>query len=751
LGVHAPIGWQDNCQVERQRDTNPRPQATTDLAQQATVTPRLRQYFPETLLWQPSVETDPNGRARISWKFADNLTTWKISLIASTLDGRLATVDKEVKSFQPFFVEHDPPKVLTLGDRISLPVVIRNYTEKPERVKVEMPAADWFQSSSMAIQEASLSPGGNTKLIFPFEAIATTSLGKQRVIASGPNVADAIERSVTVHPDGAELTHTDGRIVSGNARWQFDIPEEAISSSVHTDLKIYPDLLSQVTESLEGMLERPWGCGEQTISSTYPSVLLLKFEQQSKRSLGPLHDRAVRYVGLGYTRLLSYLDDSGGFTYWGRGEPDLALTAYAVRFLHDASEFAPVDPNILDRARQWLFRQQKSDGSWMERHWYASSPVEDAILTSYIGHILAETQPSDPKEKNADVEKSAIRRALDTVAVATNNFTDPYLFASYGLAEISAGQPKRADGVLEKLRTAAQSERGGSHWELQTNTPFYGWGHAGSVETTALAAQFLDRANHSEDRALVNRGLEFLIEQKDRYGAWYSTQTTVNVIDALLLLASRETAGTALPLRIAVNGSPQALRTSQALFLGPQLLDLSSLTHKGTNTIEISGGNGTLSSAQTVTEYYVPWTSPLAVPKSGPLKLNVSCDRTRLEVGAKVTCSVLTERIGSAGHGMMIAEIGIPPGVDVDREGLQKQMSGNGWDLSSFDVLPDRIVAYVWPRAGGTKFSLSFTPRMAVEAQAAPHTLFDYYNPDASVTVAPDRFTVLEPALAAAR
>ena len=114
-------------------------QATTDLAQQATVTPRLRQYFPETLLWQPSIETDRSGRAHINWKFADNLTTWKLSLIASTLDGRLATIDKEVKSFQPFFVEHDPPKVLTLGDHISLPVVIRNYTEKSERVKVDMP------------------------------------------------------------------------------------------------------------------------------------------------------------------------------------------------------------------------------------------------------------------------------------------------------------------------------------------------------------------------------------------------------------------------------------------------------------------------------------------------------------------------------------------------------------------------------------------------------------------------------------
>jgi A-macroglobulin complement component/A-macroglobulin receptor len=445
------------------------------------------------------------------------------------------------------------------------------------------------------------------------------------------------------------------------------------------------------------------------------------------------------------------VNDTGAFTYWGRGEPDLALTAYAVRFLHDASEFAPVDPDILDHARQWLFRQQKADGGWASRHWYAGSPVEDAILTAYIAHILAATRLPDPKAKNAAIEEAAIRRALDNVAIATNNFTDPYLFASYGLAEIAAGQPKRTEGVLAKLRAAAETDRGGSFWELQANTPFYGWGHAGRVETTALAVQFLDRSGHSEDSALANRGLEFLIEQKDRYGAWYSTQTTVNVLDALLLLASREAPGAQSPLRIAVNGSVQALPASMGQTLGPQVLDISSLSRGGKNTIEISGGSGTLTSAQTVTDYYVHWSSAMAAPKPGPLKLNVACDRTRIELGAKVTCSIGAERIGSAGHGMMIAEIGIPPGVDVDREGLQKQMSENGWDLSSFDVLPDRVVAYLWPRAGGTRFSLSFTPRMAVDAQSAPHTLFDYYNPDASVTVAPVRFIVAEPSSAPTR
>src|SRR5262249_3420450 len=194
-----------------------------------------------------------------------------------------------------------------------------------------------------------------------------------------------------------------------------------------------------------------------------------------------------------------------------------------------------------------------------------------------------------------------------------------YLFASFGLAALAAGQPARAEEVLGKLRTAAEKERGGSFWELHANTPFYGWGHAGRVETTALAVQLLHRAAQPGDTALIDRGLEFLIEQKDKYGAWYSTQTTVNVIDALLLLASREKAGPPPTLQVTVNGSPQAFPVSAAL--GPQAIDISSLAHAGKNTVEISGGSGKLATAQTVADYYVPWNSPLAAAPPGPLKL----------------------------------------------------------------------------------------------------------------------------------
>ncbi|MGD0760577.1 MAG: carboxypeptidase regulatory-like domain-containing protein [Candidatus Sulfotelmatobacter sp.] len=52
-----------------------------------TFTPRLRDYFPETLLWSPSVITDAKGRAQLKFKLADNITTWKMTVLASNKTG----------------------------------------------------------------------------------------------------------------------------------------------------------------------------------------------------------------------------------------------------------------------------------------------------------------------------------------------------------------------------------------------------------------------------------------------------------------------------------------------------------------------------------------------------------------------------------------------------------------------------------------------------------------------------------------
>ena len=97
------------------------------------------------------------------------------------------------------------------------------------------------------------------------------------------------------------------------------------------------------------------------------------------------------------------------------------------------------------------------------------------------------------------------------------------------------------------------------------------------------------------------------------------------------------------------------------------------------------------------------------------------------------------ERVGFAGYGMMIAEIGLPPGVEVDRESLEEAKQ-NGVD--GYEVQPDRVVFYLWPSAGGSKFQFVFRPRFGINAMSAPSVLCDYYNPEANAAVLPIRFNV---------
>jgi uncharacterized protein YfaS (alpha-2-macroglobulin family) len=78
-----------------------------------------------------------------------------------------------------------------------------------------------------------------------------------------------------------------------------------VPGSAHAELKIYPNLAAHVWESVEGIMQRPYGCAEQTISSSYPSLLVLQFMKESDKT-SPLAARARRYVEAGYQKLLGY-------------------------------------------------------------------------------------------------------------------------------------------------------------------------------------------------------------------------------------------------------------------------------------------------------------------------------------------------------------------------------------------------------------------------------------------------------------
>ncbi len=713
------------------------------------LTPRLREHFPETLLWQPEIVTDSEGRAQLRFKLADNITTWKMAVVASTVDGQIGVAEREIRAFQPFFIEHDPPRYLTEGDQIELPIVLRNYLDRAQPITLEINPENWFALQAPARKETEIAAGDARRETFSIRAIASVRDGKQRVTARGAEAGDAVEKPITVRPDGQEITETASKLFTDSAALEIDLPASVIKNSSQAELKIYPNLMTHVVESIEAIMERPYGCAEQAISSTYPSLLLLRYYKRGGEDFPPLAQKAQRYVQAGYEQLLGYRAEGGGFTYWGRGEADLALTAHALRFLTDASEFVAVDEGVIEAARQWIIKQQQKDGSWPAPTWSGSNGSrQTAMLTSYIARALAASTLASAEP---------LKRALDYLARPVAEADEPYLIASYAMAAADAGERERAERARARLRALARDDAGSNYWALETNTPFYGWGLAGRIETTALAVQALAKdckAQKSDCAQLIDRGLLFLLRQKDRYGVWYSTQATINVLDALVTLLQREgqtfRPGEQDSAEIFVNG-----RAAQSVALptadrpsGPVRLSITGLLSNGKNRIEIRRRDGASpATAQAVATYYLPWTEGRArdrAGRKGALRLGVMFDKTTARVGDEITCKVEAERVGFIGYGMMLAEIGLPPGAEVDRASLERAVKQTDWEINRYDLLPDRVIVYLWPRAGGTRFEFKFRTRFGLTAQSAPSLLYDYYNPEARAVIAPAKFIISE-------
>jgi uncharacterized protein YfaS (alpha-2-macroglobulin family) len=733
----------------------------TASAEKPLFTPRLRKYFPETLVWKPEVITDDHGRAHLDFPMADNITAWSMSVIASSEAGQVGVAQKELRTFQPFFIEDNPPNVLTEGDRISLPVVLRNYSDKQQTLLAELKSEAWFSMLSPPQQNVTVAAGGDADAVFTFQAIARANPGKHRVTARNSETGDAVERDVQVHPDGQEVSFTAGRLLAGdNQTLEIQVPSTAIPGSIDAELRIYPNLIAHVLDAMNGIAKRPAGCAEQITSIGYVSLQALQLlkkasvDAATKDSRAQIYEGALKSVQDAYASLSSLQQANGGFSYWDSHAADVALTAYVLRFLKGASEFVEVDPRVMSKSRSYVISQQTTSGAWTRYDWSTMDQKDDPTMTAYVARALATSSKSlDAKER--ETVAASVGRALSYLDERISEWGDPYLVGNYAIAAIEVNRQEHVANARELLARLAHHEGSTTYWNLEANTtPFYGWGTAGRLETTALAVEALAKLEVlGDDSALaeqVNRGLQYLLTHTDRYACWYSTQATQNVIEAMIAAmpnGKNETGDDTAS--VLVNGAKLAdIKLPQATeVVGPRVIDFGMELKTGTNKITIrrAGDNSALQT-NLITSYYIPWPQSEATRtenfNSGDtrtLKLKVDFDRREAKVGQAIACRVEAERVGFAGYGMMIAEIGLPPGVEVDRESLEAAKQ-NGVD--GYEVQPDRVVFYLSPRAGGSKFQFVFRPRFGINGKSAPSVLYDYYNPEANAAVVPIRFNV---------
>jgi uncharacterized protein YfaS (alpha-2-macroglobulin family) len=243
---------------------------------------RVREYFPETLLFQPSLITDNRGVATLEVPMADSITTWRLTATASSRAGALGSVTSPMRAFQDFFVDINFPIQLTQGDEVAVPVSVYNYLPTPQKVTLTADREGWFDLLDQPSQTVTLQPNEVKGVRY---RIRVTGLGFQKltVRAKGTNRADAVRREVEIIPNGKRAEQALNGRLTGNVHQTVRIPETAVTGAANIIVKVYPGLFSTVVEGMDNVFRMPFGCFEQTSSVTYPNVLVLDYIKRTKR------------------------------------------------------------------------------------------------------------------------------------------------------------------------------------------------------------------------------------------------------------------------------------------------------------------------------------------------------------------------------------------------------------------------------------------------------------------------------------
>lgn len=703
----------------------------------------VRSYFPEALYINPEIITDHDGNATISIPLADNITTWRMAMLASTQHGALGTATSSLKVFQDFFADLDLPVKLTQGDQVSIPVAIYNYSGAKGDVQVRLKPGDWFSLvDDVPEKSVHLDAGHVGGSQFTLEA---RRIGKFKLILSAQMTgeakrADVVVREIEVVPNGREQNMVFNGQLESTVNHNLEFPPSSIPGASKIFVRLYPGPLSQIMEGMDSLLRMPGGCFEQTSSSTYPNVLALDYMKRTKKLTPEVHAKAEGYIANGYQRLLTFEVPGGGFSWFGQAPANKILTAYGLMEFYDMSRVHDVDLRLIERTQQWLAAQQLADGSWKPDLSFINEGATDRYnsdalrITAYIAWSLGSTGYQGP----------AIEKASHFIQEHLSAKMDAYTLAVVGNFAVEYGKDRELTRQAMQLLLEARVEKDEQAWWSAEETSVYATGASATVETTGLAVQALLKWGQAP--GIARKALSYIIAKKDATGAWGSTQATIMALRALLLGAEKGTADVRGTVEIVMNG-----KAASKLTLTPDNNDLlhqfvfTDIDGKGANTVELRfEGKGTLG-YQAVGQYFIPWDEK---PEEEPLSLSVSYDRTKLAQDDIVAATATVRNNLTKTAKMVMVDLGVPPGFELLSEDLQdyqeRSVGLKSGRLEKFNLTATQAILYFDSFAPGDSLKLRFRLRAKypIRARTFQSRVYEYYDPEVNSVARPVQLEV---------
>ncbi|HTU27223.1 MAG TPA: hypothetical protein VMF30_17580, partial [Pirellulales bacterium] len=300
-----------------------------------------------------------------------------------------------------------------------------------------------------------------------------------------------------------------------------------------------------------------------------------------------------------------------------------------------------------------------------------------------------------------------------------------------------------ASRYFDRLNSLKQISPDGklAWWEMapDSSTAFYGRGHGGSVETTALAALAMIETHRYPETSRA--ALAWLVAQKGPHGLWPSTQATVLALKALITGTGAALGTGPRQVDIAVDGHPVAqVAISADEFDVVREIDLSNHVGTGAHQVSLVGRGAAPLGYQVVARHYVPQAG--RPTDNQPLSIDLVYARTELPVEEAVEASATVVNHQPAAAPMVLVDLPIPPGFAAAGESFASLVADG--KIDKFQLTPRSVIVYLRGLEPEKPLALPYrlNATLPVKASVSGATAYEYYNPDVQATSAGAEFTV---------
>lgn len=477
----------------------------------------LRQDFRPLAHWAPAIRTDDRGRAQVTFRLPESLTTFRLMATALTGDNRFGAGRTDIVVTQPLILQHALPRFARIDDTFEAGVLVSNLTEKDGQATITA-SAEGIVLQGPATRSVTIGAGETREVRFNW-TVPRPGAARVRFDARLGQEQDAFTVPFTIalpltRNASATFASTDESAVEA-----IRLPEDRVRGLGRFEVRLSSTALVGLDGALQYLFNYPYGCLEQRTSAVRPLLiarnLLDAFDLEAIEGNG---DRAVE-------QWLSDLNDfwtGEGFSQWAENRyTNHYVSAYVVLALAEAREAGYTLPGDLVRQAADMLSAQVRRRSERPEYYSQSAWEDTRILMLYAlarnGVFLESEINSLAGEVLAHPNRASLEGVsllLRTVTRAQNPTVRRYI-----------------EPLAEHLRRQIRVE-GTTAYLAAPDSPEYGWIFASDTRATAYGLAALIEADPSAElRPIAERMVRYLMQQRQG-GHWASTQENAAVVEA---------------------------------------------------------------------------------------------------------------------------------------------------------------------------------------------------------------------------